>query len=344
MSNAQKSARLVLITIAVDEWWQQRLQQISPELQVVVHPARQPQDISNDVWQQVEILYASSKMLPTLEQAPRLRWVHLHSAGVDSAIKQPLFQTRVIFTTNSGVHAINAGEYVFMMLLAWYHRFPQLQEWRRQARWPSSGQRHKDFVPQELHGKTIGIIGYGSIGRQVAHLAQSFGMHILALQRSSDHRDHGFIFPGVGDVQGTLPERFYVPEQLHTMLAESDIVVICVPLTEQTRGLFDEAAFKAMKPTAFLVNIARGEVCDEATLLHALQDRQLAGAALDVFNQEPLPPDSPFWHLPNVFMSPHITGETPHYTERAMMLFTENVRRYLTSEPLYNTVNKERGY
>jgi phosphoglycerate dehydrogenase-like enzyme len=141
-----------------------------------------------------------------------------------------------------------------------------------------------------------------------------------------------------------LPNRYYTSDQLHEMLGESDIVVIAVPLTPQTRGMFDQAAFQAMKPTAFLVNIARGDVCNEASLIRALEDQQIAGAALDVFHQEPLPSDSLLWKLPNVFISPHITGLTPQYDERVAMIFEENLRRYLAGEPLYNVVDKSRGY
>jgi phosphoglycerate dehydrogenase-like enzyme len=164
------------------------------------------------------------------------------------------------------------------------------------------------------------------------------------MQRGTDHRDHGFQFPGVGDPEGRLPERYYSPEQLHEMLSESDIVLIAVPLTPQTQGMFDKAAFHAMKSTAFLVNIARGDVCNEADLISALQEKQIAGAALDVFQQEPLPSDSPLWHLPNVFISPHISGLTPEYDKRVAMIFAENLRRYLAGEPLYNVVDKQLGY
>ncbi len=187
-------------------------------------------------------------------------------------------------------------------------------------------------------------MGYGSIGRQVARLCRAFGIRVLAMQRGSDHRDQGFQFPGVGDPEGTLPERYYQPDQLHELLGECDYVVIGVPLTAQTRHLFDEAALAAMKRSAFLINIARGEVCDEVALLSALQGRHIAGAALDVFGQEPLPSESPFWQLPNVFVSPHISGLTPQYDERAAAIFKENLRRYLTGATLYNVVDRQRGY
>jgi phosphoglycerate dehydrogenase-like enzyme len=270
--------------------------------------------------------------------------VQLHSAGADHVLEHPLFRSPVEFTTASGVHAINIAEYVFAMALAWFHRLPRMLEWQARGQWPPDRERWALFVPEELWGKTIGIVGYGSIGRQVARLAKAFGMRVLAMQRGEDHRDHGFVFPGTGDPEGTLPDRFYTPAQLHEMLAESDIVVIAVPLTPETRGMFNEAAFRAMKRDAFLINIARGSVCEEPALIRALQEGWIGGAALDVFEQEPLPPEHPLWRLPNVLISPHVAGFTPHYDARAAQIFEENLARYMRGEPLLNRVDKARGY
>lgn len=344
MNTTRNTSHLILITTQMEKQWEERLRTQFPDQHLVFQAIQHAGEIPKSVWREVEVLYTSGKMLPEPDQVPHIHWVQLYSAGADSVLKHPLFQRDVIFTTTSGVHAINAAEYVFMMILAWCHNFPHLQAWRQSAQWPSSDVRHSQFLPEELWGKTLGIVGYGSIGRQVARIAQAFGMRILALQHSTDHRDHGFTFPDNGDPEGTLPDMYLSPDQLHTLLHESDMVVIALPLTQQTRYLFDEAAFAAMKPTSFLVNIARGEICDEHALLSALRERCIAGAALDVFNTEPLPSDHPFWHMPNVLMSPHITGETPRYAERALAIFEENLRRYLAHEPLLNAVNKQQGY
>jgi len=337
-------SRIVLITARIESHWLERLQNLSPDLRIEQRPIRSLTEIPDNLWQSVEVLYTFGSILPLPEQVPQLRWVQLYSAGADHIIEYPLFRTPVIFTTSSGVHAINIAEYVFAVALAWFHRLPRLLEWKQRGQWPSNAERASLFTPEELWGKTIGIAGYGSIGRQVARLAKSFGMRVLAMQRSTDHRDHGFLFPGVGDAEGSLPDRYYTPGELHSMLSESDIVVISLPLTPETRGMFNQAAFQAMKPTSFLVNIARGEICNEPDLIRSLEARQIAGAALDVFDQEPLPADSPLWRLPNVLISPHITGYTPQYDKRAAMIFEENLRRYLTGEPLYNVVDKDRGY
>ncbi|GAC1358714.1 MAG: D-2-hydroxyacid dehydrogenase [Ktedonobacteraceae bacterium] len=341
----QKTAtRLVLVRIEITEQWQQRLRQVSPELRFEFRADDSTGNIPADLWREVEILYMSGSHFPTPEQAPALRWVQLFSAGANQALTQPLFKSDVIFTTSSGVHSVNIGEYVITALLSWYHRMPQLQELQRKSEWLSQEQFGATMMPEELRDKTLGIVGYGSIGREVARLARTFGMRILAMQQSSDHRDHGFMLPGIGDPEGSLPERYYTASQLHDMLKECDAVVLAVPLTPQTRNLFDADAFKAMKADAFLVNIARGDVCDEEALLAALRQKQIAGAALDVFKQEPLPADNPFWQLPNVIVSPHYTGLTPHYTDRAMQIFEANLRRYLAGETLYNQVDKAKGY
>ena len=345
MSNLSSRSRVVLITAPCAAHWQERLQQLSPDLRIEQWPTGSGSAVPADLWQEVEILYTSfATPLPSPEQAPRLRWVQLYSAGPDPILSHPLFQTSVIFTTTSGVHAVNISEYVFTVILGWFHHFPLILDWQQRGQWPSHTQRSSLFAAEELCGKTIGIVGYGSIGRQIGRLADAFGMRVLAMQRSTDHRDHGFVFPGIGDPEGTLPNRYYTPDQLRSMLSESDIVVIALPLTPRTRNLFDAAAFQAMKSTAFLVNIARGDICNEAALVRALEEKQIAGAALDVFYQEPLPPDHPLWHLPDTFISPHIAGLTPQYNERAATIFEENLRRYLVGEPLWNVVDKIQGY
>jgi phosphoglycerate dehydrogenase-like enzyme len=345
MADMTNKSHVVLITAPFEAHWQERLQHLSLNLQIEQWSTRSGTPVPVDLWQEVEILYTSfATPLPSPEQALRLRWVQLYSAGPDPILNHPLFQTSAIFTTASGVHAVNMAEYVFTVVLAWFHRFSRMLEWQQRGQWPSQAERSSVLVAEELRGKTIGIVGYGSIGRHIARLANAFGMRVLAIQRRADHHDHGFVFPGIGDPEGTLPDRYYTPHELHGLLSESDVVVIAVPLTAKTRELFDDAAFQAMKSTAFLVNIARGEVCNEAALVRALEEKRIAGAALDVYHQEPLPPNHPLWHLPNVFLSPHTAGLTPQYDERAATIFAENLRRYLVGEPLYNVVDKTQGY
>ncbi len=343
---ANEETITILVTAHFLPAWLERLQRISPNLNVILRPTDWDEKIPDELWHDVEILYTFPSFMhfPTRQQAPRLRWIQLYSAGADRLMQHELYQTDVQVTTASGVHATAIGEYVLMTMLAWFHRLPTLFSWQHERLWPRGVQRSSQFQPEELRDKTIGIVGYGSIGREVARLATAFGMRVLAMQRGNDHRDPGFIFPGVGDHEGTLPERYYSPQQLHEMLAECDVVVAGVPLTTETRGLFDDAAFRAMKSTAFFVNIARGDVADEDALIRALEEQRIAGAALDVFHQEPLPASSPLWSMPNVLISPHITGVNGQYDERAATIFIENVRQYVQKQPLYNLVDKGRGY
>ncbi len=339
------SMRLVLVTAPLGTGKQRQLQALSPDLRVHVWRAQEMGEVPDALWQEAEVLYTSfATLLPAPTQVPRLRWVQLYSAGPDHILAHPLFSSEVIFTTTSGIHAVAIAEYVFTMMLAWFHRFPRLLAWQQRGVWPERSERQALFTGEELRGKTLGVIGYGSIGRELARLATAFGMGVLAMQRGMDHRDPGFVLPGVGDPEGVFPARYYTPDELHAMLGECDVVVIAAPLTERTRGMFDDAAFQAMRANAFLVNIARGDICDEAALLRALRERRIAGAALDVFHQEPLPPGHPLWSLPNVFMSPHSSGLSSLYDERAAAVFEENLRRYLAGEPLANVVDKAQGY
>jgi phosphoglycerate dehydrogenase-like enzyme len=331
----------ILSTVRFNEEQLARLRAVSPRLRLVQRTVREADELPLDVWSEVEVLCTFSA-LPAPGQVPRLRWVQLHSAGADHAIGHPVLSDEVILTTTSGIHAINMGEYVLALMLAWAHRLPALLDHQRRAEWPEG--RFRLFASQELRGATVGIVGYGSIGREVGRLARAFGMRVLALQRGDDPADRGYAIPGVGDPEGRFPERFYRPHELRTMLAECDYVALAVPLTEATRNLIGEAELRAMKSSAFLINIARGGVVDEPALVQALQEGWIGGAGLDVFAQEPLPADSPLWGMENVILTPHIAGFTSHYNDRAADVFAENLRRYLAGQPLLNHVGSEKGY
>jgi phosphoglycerate dehydrogenase-like enzyme len=331
----------VLSTVRFNAEQLARLRALSPRLQLGQHTVRKADELPPGLWSKVEVL-CTFGALPAPGQAPRLRWVQLLSAGADHALNHPGLSSDTIITTASGIHAINMGEYTLALMLVWAQRLPALLDHQRRAEWPEG--RFQLFAPQELRGATIGIVGYGSIGREVGRLAHAFGMRVLALQRSGDPTDHGFTIPGVGDPQGCIPERFYRLHELRTMLAECDYVVLAVPLTESTRHLVGADELRAMKPTAFLVNVARGGVVNEPALIQALQQGWIGGAGLDVFAQEPLPADSPLWGMENVILTPHIAGTTPHYNHRAADVFAENLRRYLTGKPLLNQVDLSKGY
>src|SRR5581483_10063201 len=241
-------SRSVLITAPLDAEKQRRIQGLFPDLRVQVWRGQEMGAVPDVLWQEVEILYTSfATSLPAPAQVPRLRWVQLYSAGPDHILAHPLFSTGVTFTTTSGIHAVAIAEYVCTMMLAWFHRFPRFLQWQQRGMWPEHSERSALFMGEELRGKTLGIVGYGSIGRELARLATAFGMRVLAMQRSAEHRDPGFVLPGVGDPGGTLPARYYAPGELHAMVGECDVVVIAAPLTAQTRGMFNGATFQAMR-------------------------------------------------------------------------------------------------
>lgn len=330
----------VLVTASFPERLLDKIRSVSPdvELEQLKVADKWPDERTTPA----EVIYAMG-VLPRPEQAPNLRWVQTHWAGVDHLRDHPVWDSDILLTNASGIHAPNIGQYTMAQILAWANRVPRWLKYQRQAEWPSG--RWEKFLPDELRGKTLGIAGYGSIGREVARLAKCFGMRILATKRDARQvEDADYTLTNTGDPAGTLASRIYPGEATRSMVSECDYVVITLPLTEKTRHLFDEEMFKAMKPDAFLVNVGRGEIVKESDLIRALRKGWIAGAGLDVFEQEPLPPDSPLWKMENVIISPHVSGFTGAYDERATDLFAENLRRYLTGQPLLNVVNREAGY
>jgi len=296
-----------------------------------------------EAFEQANVLYTFS-VLPQPNQAPHLDWVQLHSAGINHVIQHPLFATDVIFTTASGLHAINIGEYVMASILAWARRLPEMFDLQRKSEWPSN--RWTRYMPSELHGATLGIVGYGSLGRQVGRLAKTFGMKVLAVKRHAQLREErdAFGLPALGDPGGALPDALYSPQQLRDMLPQCDYAGLSVPLTPETRGLLGEAEFNAMRSDAYFINIARGSIVQQEALIQALQNRHIAGAALDVAAVEPLSPDSPLWDMKNVIITPHVSGHSVSVNARAIDLFCENLLRYQHGEPLVNVVDRQSGY
>ena len=319
-----------------------RVRAVSPRVALTALTPARAEAIDPAAYAQAEVLYTAFG-LPAPEQAPALRWVQANFAGVNNWLGHPLLaRPGLRVTTASGVHGVVMGEHVLLMLLAFAHELPTLTRAQAAREWQANRVSH---TLRELRGATLGILGYGSIGREAARQARALGMRVLASKRNVAQRaDTGWFLPGTGDPAGELVERFYGPDDWRAMLPECDYLVIAAPLTPGTHHLLDAAALAAMRPTAVVVNVARGDLVDEAALIDALQAGRLGGAALDVFAREPLPADSPLWALPNVILTPHIAGHTPAYASRAMTLFAENVRRYLAGEPLLNTVDPRAGY
>ena len=337
------SAVEVLMTLPVPDKLLAQLEEISPRLRITVMPARKADDIPNDIWNRTEVLY-TVRVLPAPELVPNLRWIQFHFAGIDFAAQSPLLnQPELQFTTLSGAATSQMSEYAVMMMLALGHRVPDLMTSQIKSDWPR--ERWERFSPLELRGSTVGIVGYGSIGRQIARLLQPFGVTILAAKRDAMHpEDTGYTPENLGDPDGTLFRRLYPTQALRPMLKECDFIVITAPLTPETQHLIGQEELEVCKPTAFLIDISRGGIVDQQALIETLQNHKLGGAAMDVFPEEPLPSSSPLWKIPNVIITPHIAGNSPRYTERAMSLFAENLNRYLVGLGLYNRFDSQRGY
>ncbi|MEZ0241154.1 MAG: D-2-hydroxyacid dehydrogenase [Chloroflexota bacterium] len=297
-----------------------------------------------------------------LARAPGLGWVHSATSGVERALTSAALARGVVVTNARGVFSRPIAEHVLLMILAISRRLPQLLELQRERTWqPLEG--------RELRDLTIGIVGYGSLGRSVAALATAFGCRVIAIRRRpggadatapaadgpSSAADGG---PGAAgspdassgdDDEDSFPvaprlQRVYGPDRLHDFLGESDIVVLAAPLTPATEGMIGEAALGAMRSGAWLINVARGKLVDEVALVRALRAGQIGGAALDTFTDEPLQPSSPFYDLPNVIVTPHTAWSSARVLDRSIDLFCDNLRRYSAGQPLRNVVDPTAGY
>jgi phosphoglycerate dehydrogenase-like enzyme len=334
------SALNVLVTMRFNESQLDRLRRVSPEISVM------REDPATADYSRTDVLYAGAPPRD-LGRAPNLKWVQLHMAGVDALAEHPLYaQSAIPLVTASGVHAATIAEYAITVLLALAHRVPRMVEWQGRGTWPPDEERWPLFVPSEVRGATLGIVGYGSIGRELARMAKAaFAMTVLACKRDPSQRtDSGYTLPGTGDPDGLLPDTWLGPDALPELLARSDVVVMCAPLTAQTRRLIGARELALMKPSAYFINVGRGASVDEAALAQALASGRIAGAAVDVFAQEPPPAGHPLYTLDNAIVSPHVSGFLPSYDDKCTELFAENLHRYLGGRPLLNVVDRARGY
>ncbi len=331
----------VLVTANFSDELLEQLAAVSPRLEIL----HGRDGITDEIWHQVEVLYSAYGTFPVRETAPNLRWIQLNSAGAEHALREEIAQSKDIeITTASGIHAVEMAEYCLMMMLSFAYQLKKLMDCQTRAEWPDDP--WQKFAPQSLRGSTLGIIGYGNVGRELARMAVAVGMRVLASKRNvmQPAQLGKYSMVGLGDPEGELPERLYPGEAVVEMVRECDYVVLTAPHNALNDAIVGAEVFAAMKSTAVFINIGRGAVVAEVDLLSALQEGSIAGAALDVFTEEPLPPDSPFWKLANVIISPHIAGNSARYRERAASLFAENLRRYVNKLPLLNRVSREWQY
>jgi phosphoglycerate dehydrogenase-like enzyme len=333
----------VLVTLPLADDLLEEISAVSDQIELLYHPTGSAAEIPDEVWAEADVLY-TMHVLPEEEQAPRLRWIQSYLAGIDKIVQNPLLsENEIKLTTMSGANASQVAEHVLTMILALGHNLPTFFALQSNGEWMK--EKGHNYVPLELRGRVVGIVGYGSIGRQVALLVRAFGADVLAVKRDLMHpEDDGFSAEDMGDPGGDLFTRLYPPEALRSMFKLCDFVAVTAPLTAQTKGMIGEAQLAALKPTAFLVDVSRGGVVDHDALIEALQNDTLAGAALDVFPEEPLSEDSPLWQMQNVIITPHVAGFSPDYNQRANKVFVENLSRYLEDSDLVNLVDLEKEY
>src|SRR5580698_2725144 len=255
----------------------------------------------------------------------KVRWVHSRAAGLDSVLFPELVESEVPLTNGTGVFSQSLGEFTLAAILYFAKDFRRMLRNQEAGRW-------EQFDVEEIAGQTVGIVGYGDIGRAAASRAHAMGMHVLALKRH---------FPESGD---PLVEQFYKPEAMLEMLGRSDYVVVSAPLTPETRHMISEAEFAAMKPNAVVINVGRGPVIDKAAMVRALKEGRIKGAGLDVFEQEPLPAGDPIYGMENVLVSPHCADHTKDWLDDAMRFFLRQYERFQSGAPLENIVRKKLGY
>jgi phosphoglycerate dehydrogenase-like enzyme len=255
--------------------------------------------------------------------AKRCKWLHVGGTGIDRLYPLEELDPAIVISNTPGLNAELMADYVIctMLMLIWdFPRILRNQAERKWERWPVRR-------PEE---QTLALIGVGDIGRPVGRRAAALGMRVIGVKRSPEP------VPGV--------EKVYGPSQLHQALGEADVVVVAVPLTRETRGMFGPREFAAMKRTAFLINVSRGRVIQESELIKALKEGCIAGAALDVFEKEPLPPESELWSLRNVIVTPHTSCWSTDFRARGAEFFAANLERYLQGKPLLHVIDREKGY
>jgi phosphoglycerate dehydrogenase-like enzyme len=262
-----------------------------------------------------------------LANAPKLRWMHTMSAGVDRfLVPEVVGRKGFTLTNNSGPYDVPIAEFVLGVMLAASKHLPDYQRAQERSRW------EKEHPHTELRDATLVVLGLGSIGGEIARLAAAFGMRVIGVRRRLD-------LPGVPGVSQIVP-----PERLVDVIGDADFLAVAAPLTSATRGMVSRGVIARMKPTAWLVNIARGAIVDEPALLEALKERRIGGAAIDAWWTEPLPSESEWWSLPNVIATPHVSNASPRVRERTLGLFLENLRRWKAGEPLLNVVDLKAEY
>jgi phosphoglycerate dehydrogenase-like enzyme len=309
-------------------WIRERLQQGFPGHQFVQlqNYDRVPEEIPD-----TDVFIGWSLRPQQFVAARKLRWIHSPAAAVHQLMFPELIQSSVLLTNSTGIHGPVVAEHALAVLLAMAKRLPQAMQYQAKRQWSQDQLWHERPRPREVAEATVAVIGMGGIGREFTTRAKALGMKVLAVRENPAKGADG-------------ADAVFNSTQIDEVLPQADYVLLCTPVTPATTGMINAARLGKMKPDACLINVGRGPLIDEPALLHALTNRTIAGAALDVFEVEPLPPDSPFWSLDNLLISPHTAAVTERLWERHYRLIADNLKRFLADQPLLNLVDKQRGY
>ena len=327
---------MVVIDVDLSPAVRVRIQSLSASLRLL-------DGISEATISQADVIYTGrADFNPS--QAPNLRWIQTNSAAVESLPSRPVAASGIPVANVRGAYTVAVAEMAVQMMLALVRRFGDIHSLQLDRRWPTE---YAPLAAERCHGKRLGIVGYGSIGRQVGRIAKAMGMPVLACKRRPEIRQEqqrGFRFPDTGDPDGEIPEAWFGPDEIAEMFKTTDIAVMTLPATTETRSIVGRRELEALPASAYLVNIGRGAVLDEQALIECLQSGGIAGAALDVFAEEPLDSQSPLWTMENVLVAPHLGSYTNDQRDMAAEVLIENLSRYLNNRPLLDLVDLARGY
>jgi len=313
----------------VPAWFGPRLEDEFPHLQVV---QRNSYEGIEEHLKNAEVIFTISLRPEQFALAKKVRWIHAPTAAVHQFQFPELIESDAVLTNSTEVHGPVVAEHVMAMILALAKKVPQAALFQQKRVWGQESMWREGTHLREVGGATVGLIGLGAIGRRVARMAYAMGMRVIGVREHVEK----------GKPEGV--EAVFPPSRLDDLLRQSDYVVVAAPLIGATEKLINAARLAVMKRDAFLINVGRGPQVDDAALIEALRSRRLAGAALDVFEQEPLPADSPMWSIDNLLITPHTAGLTDKLWHRHYELFSDNLRRYLAGQPLRFVVDKQKGY
>lgn len=310
-------------------WFDQKLRRDFPGLKIVRFSTRDGREEELD---DAEIIFTWVLKPEQFQRAAKLKWIHCPAAAVNQLIFPELVKSDVVLTNGRKVHGPAVAEHVLALIFAMAKNLPYAMRLQAKHVWGPELMWTESARPREISGATLGLVGVGSIGSEVAKSAAALGMDVIATRE---------------DPRKPVPEgvrTVFATSELLQMLAESDYVVLTAPVTPATQKMIDEKCLAAMKPSACLINVGRGALLDEAALTNALRSKNIAAAALDVFEKEPLPQDSPLWDMENVLITPHTAGLTDKLWERQYAFFSENLKRFMNGQPLLALVDKQKGY